>query len=58
MNLVHSGQFPFLRLFLDFRVLFGVCYIQFWVSAGQSSVDGLSELPYNNRFAKGLACGF
>jgi len=58
MNIGHSVQFPFLRLFLHFQVIFCVHGIQFWVSASQNPVIGLSELPYNDFCAKGLTCGF
>ena len=58
MNLGHSVQFPFLRLFLHFRVVFCIHCIQIWVSASLTAVIGPSKLPYNDLFAKGLACGF
>jgi len=58
VNVGHSVQFPCLRLFLHFLVLFCVSGIQFWVSACQNPVIGSSKLPDNNSFTKGLACGF
>jgi len=58
MNLGHSLQCPFLRLFLHFRVVFSVHCIQFWVSTCQIPIVSSSNLPYNESFAKGLACGF
>jgi len=58
VNLTHSVQIPFCRLFLHFRVVFCGHGIQFRVSAFQNPVIGLSTLPYNHFFAKGLACGF
>jgi len=51
----HSVQYPFLRLFLHFRVVFCVHGIQFWVSACQNPSVGTSKLPYNDFLAKGLA---
>jgi len=50
--------FPFLCLFLHFRVVLCVRSIQFWVSACENPVIGLCKLPYKNSFAKGLTCGF
>jgi len=58
MNLGHSVQFPFVRIFLHFRVAFCVCSIQFRVSAGLNPVIGSSILPYDNYVAKRPACGF
>jgi len=58
VNLGHSVQCPFLRLFLHFRVVFCVCGIQFRVSACLNPVIGSSKLPYDDFFAKGLACGY
>jgi len=58
INLGHSVQFPFLRLFLHFHVVFCVHCIQFWVRACQNAVIGSSKLPYNHIFEKSLACGF
>jgi len=58
VNLGHCVQFPFLPLFLHFRVVFCVGSNQFWVSACQNLIIGSSELPDNDFFAKGLACVF
>jgi hypothetical protein len=58
MNLGHSVQFPFLRLFLHFRVVFSVCGIQFRVRACQNPSIASSKIPYDDFFGKGLACGF
>jgi hypothetical protein len=57
VNLGHSVQFPFLRLFLHFQVVFCFHCIQFGVSAWKNPVIGWRKLPYNDFFAKGLACG-
>jgi len=54
MNLGHSVQFPVIRLFLHFGVVFCVWGIQFSDSACQNHVVGSSTLPDNNFFAKGL----
>jgi len=58
VHLGHSVQFPLLRLFLHFRVIFCDRGIQFRVSACQNRVIGSSKLPYYEFFAKGLPCGF
>jgi hypothetical protein len=50
-------QFPFLRLFLRFQVIFSVCCVPFGVVTYQYRVIRSRILPYNDLFAKGVACG-
>jgi len=54
----HSGQWPVLCVFDHFRVVFCVCYIQFWVGVCQNPVIDSSKLPSNDFFTNDLACGF
>ena len=48
MDLGHSVQFLFLRVFLDFQVVFSVRRIRYRGIARQNPVIASSELRYNN----------
>jgi len=58
VDLGHSGRISFLCISLQFYVIFSFGHIQYRIIAWQNPVIGSCLLPYNDFFAKGLACGF
>jgi hypothetical protein len=58
VNLGHSLEFPFLHLFVQFRVVFYDHGMQFRVNSCQNPVMSWSKLPYDDFFPMGLASGF
>jgi len=53
----HSVLCVLFGLVLHFRVIFSICCMPCWVIACQNPIVGLSKLPYNDFFTKGLTCG-
>jgi len=56
VNHGHSVHFSFLRLILQFQVIFSVCVIQCCAIARQYCIIGWSKLPYYYFFPKCLNC--
>ena len=58
VDLGHSVQFPFLRLFLHFWVFFSVRRVGFGHVPRQNLLIDLNKLPYNDFLANGVSWGF